>query len=223
MKTSINHKLFAGIVNLVFCILSEASAVTIHNASNDFGGSNPGGVWSYLYTSTSDPSSTLNLLDSYHSNGDLDIWSSLSAGDPPSVVKNISTGIIEGLQPGGIALHPGPANQNAVLRFTVPDTSDYDLSIQFFGGAAGDTDAYILLNGNTLSPLFYATTTNSSPLWENALSLISGDVIDIMVGSKGAYDSDTTPVHAVITAVPEPSSSALLIAAGVMFFAFRRR
>ena len=104
-----------------------------------------------------------------------------------------------GIAPGQVALHPGSGNQYSVLRFTAPMTGSYTIAAQFFVGDFGDTDANILLNGDTVTPVFFAATTNTNPSFNGSLSLNLGDTVDFVVGAKGSWSGDTTPVTITVT------------------------
>lgn len=145
----------------------------------------------------------------------------------PNFAKNISGGTVNGTPPGAIELHPGPNNEYSAIRFTVPTTGTYTINSQFFAGDTGDTDGTILLNNNTVTPLFFANTTTTNPSYSSSVPLNSGDTLDFLVGSKGSFFSDTTPltVNIQAAATPEPGSLAVLggIGASASLLALRRR
>ncbi len=180
------------------CAASTASATT-YDASADFSGvsnPNPNGAWSEGYTTTL--GSALVLHSQYTPNYSLNVnaWNSANA-----VVfeKNVGATTTFGIAPGQAALHPGSGNQYAVLRFTAPGAGSFTIAAQFFVGDTGDTDANILLNSNAGSPVFFATTTNTNPSYGGTLNLQAGDTVDFVVGSKGGFQFDTTPIAVSIT------------------------
>jgi hypothetical protein len=165
---------------------------------------NPNGEWSSGWTSTL--GSFFNLYPSM----------SISSGgvswyDPaivqlgaPAFWKNTAGYSQYGAQPGQVLLHPGPSNQFSVLRWTCPFASDYTVSVQFFVGDFGDTDAYVLKNN---ASVFGAGTTNTNPVFAQTLSLNTGDTIDFAVGSKGSFYGDNTPLNVTITTEGSPTGT----------------
>jgi len=186
------------------------------------------GPWTTGYETTA--GSSLVLYDVFADNGTIQNYHSsvvFSLGTP-TFEKNISGSSQITIPSGGIALHPGPNNEYSVIRFTVPTTNIYTINSQFFAGDGGDTDATVLLNNNTGSPLFFAGTTDTNPTYTQSIPLTAGDILDFLVGSKGSFFSDTTPLNLTITsasATPEPGSTALFCGLGVSgaVFALRRR
>ena len=211
-------------LSLMTCVVG---AQTTYNAAIDFGSSNPSGPWSYWYASSTNLTSNFTKLNSQGVTSDYVIWTnSESSVDYPAVWKNIGANTIFGVPANSIALHPGLGTTDelyAVLRFIAPSSGTYETSIQFFQGDLGETTALILYNNDLRNPLFSSPTTSSDPIYSNALSLQTGDIIDIMVGPQGFDWTDNTPVNAVLV-VPEPSTYALLLLSGVpSLWALKRR
>jgi hypothetical protein len=210
----------------LFAALSapQAAHAQTFDAAADYSiTNNPNGVWSAGFSSTLGGSLVLFNVNNGVTNG-INAWNStvVNAFGTPSYFKNLGASPANFLQPGQIALHPGPDNQNApfaVLRFTAPTTAQYNVVAQFFvgdtgGSTGGDTDANILLNSNAAAPVFFAATTNTNPLFNQTVTLAAGNTLDFIVGSKGDFTFDTTPLNVrltnVSTAAPEPSALALL-------------
>lgn len=174
---------------------------------------NPNGVWSAGYTDTLGSALNLYNINNGVTNG-LNLWNStvVNTASAPTFGRNLGGAMQFGIPPGQIMLHPGPQNQYSVLRFTAPVTTSYSLVGRFFSGDSGDTDATILLNSNTATPVFFAVTTGTNPTFNEALSLTAGNTVDFVVGSKGSFISDTTPliVQITVVAAPEPATVALL-------------
>ena len=211
-------------LGLMTCVVG---AQITYNAAIDFGSSNPSGPWSYWYASSTNLTSNFTKLNSQGVTSDYVIWTnSESPVDYTAVWKNTGAITIFGVPANSIALHPGLGTTDelyAVLRFIAPSSGTYDTSIQFFQGDFGETTALILYNNDLLNPLFSSPTTSSDPIYSNALSLQTGDIIDIMVGPQGFDWSDNTPVNAVLV-VPEPSTYALILLSGAAsLWALRRR
>jgi len=82
---------------------------------------------------------------------------------------------------------------------TAPSAGSFTVAAQFFQGGFRRYRRQILLNGNTAAPLFFAATTDTNPSYNATLTLQGGDTVDFVVGSKGNYSSDTTPIQLTIT------------------------
>ena len=174
---------------------------SLYDATADFSLSqNPNGPWTAGWTSTLGSAFNPFTTGAAASNG-FQVWNSPAIDTTGlSFAKNLGA-VQYGIPTGSLTLHPGPQNQYAVLRFTAPSTGTYDLSAQFFTGDSGDTDANILLNGNASSPLMYAVTTGGNPVFAKQITLNAGDTLDFVVGSKGSYFSDNTPINIRLTQV----------------------
>ena len=171
---------------------AEAVPVT-YDATKDFSATtNPNGVWTYGYETTGGAAfvpytATISTF-----------WVGNIGGDGTPVVGVNSRGYPAfGVDPGQLALHPGPSGQPAVLRWTAPAGIDPLISIagQFFAGDNGTMQVGIFLNNDWGTPLFQATDHGSFSL---SRSVSAGDTIDFAV--YGGYSSGSTPLDAVITA-----------------------
>lgn len=202
-----------------------AAEAVVYNAAVDFSltNGNPNGVWTYGYETT--PGSTLNLFNTTSTqnigNSTIQFWQSTVVQQslvPAVMKKTAGANAALGLPVGSIALHGGAGGQYAVLRFTAPTTAVYTVNAQFLSGDSGDTNALILLNNLAGVPLFSAVTTNTNPAYANALALTGGQTLEFLVGTKGNFFSDTTPLNLTISApdsvtVPEAGTFALVLPA----------
>lgn len=208
---------------------SSAFGATIYDAAADFSPtSNPNGVWSYGSSTTLGSAFILGTTSGNTSG--IDYWINDWFSAAPSVTHNgtgsaITVAFIT-WGPGQLGFHPGPSSEYAIVRFTAPDTSLYDLASSFSGldSTISGTDVYVLLNS---ASIFDGTVTSfgSGPSFATQLSLAAGDTVDFVVGDlDGNHFNDTTGLSATLTAVPEPSSLAL-VATGVLgaVVAARRR
>lgn len=189
-------------------------ADVIYDAADDYSDTNnPNGVWSSGYTTGL--GTTLNLFDTSTTyGGPINVWTKsghVDIGGTPAFLKNYGVPV-PGAGTDEVSLHPSQFGDYAVLRFTAPVTGEYTLLSQFFEGNTGETDAYVLLNEDTVSPLLYAPQTSVNPSYNTVLNLTAGDTLDFVVGALGNFDSDLTPLEVQITlsAVPEPTSMALV-------------
>src|ERR1700757_2245008 len=151
----------------------NALAQTSFNAAGDFSPtSNPNGAWGYGWSASR--VSTFNLLPTSTKlyvglpgvplNPPIaDVWTGAPSGDiAPSVFHNPATFVdTHGAYPfgccapypvGGLGFHPGPNGENAIVRWTAPNTGLYKIQSTFsgldYGGQVGTTtDVAVLQNG----------------------------------------------------------------------------
>lgn len=213
------------------CCLSTAStarADTIYDLAADFSiANNPAGQWSYGYTSTFGGEPTLYPTTSGPQAG-LEAWDRGQSfpNNYPRVVRNNSAlplfwGTNVALLPGQVGSHPGPQGEFSVIRFLVPTTGTYHYSIQFFGqDNLTSTSTDILFPGSpSISQDINGTGVGT--LRTGDVSLTAGQVIDLIVGSRGGNTGDTVAINATFTLVPSPAAAGLLALAGLT--ASRRR
>lgn len=217
----------AFILTMILSADSAGKAADVYDASTDYSiDSNPNGVWSSGYLSTL--SSQFVLFDQKRFVQDnVHIWvsSEVQLLDDPAFGKNSSSSPVNGINPNQVFLHPGPNGEYSVLRFISPSTGFFFLEVQFFEGDIGGTDGYVILNGDSADPVYYAPSTSGNPKFDDALYLLAGDTVDIAVGSLGDFYFDTTPINVSFTeqAVPEPQPIILALVAAGGFAVFARR
>jgi hypothetical protein len=205
----------------------------VYDAALDFSlNSNPNGVWSYGYSATLGGAFVLDdttVQDSYG----LYIWRNASQ-DPngpnfafnPTATTITITGPTDLMvwNPYQLSMDPGSGGQYCVLRFTPPESSEYQIqgafsSVDKYFGAK--TDVHLLLNGvSFFDRVVYGI--DSVTCFDQTLQLNAGDVLDFAVGiGDEGWGWDTTGLCATITPVPEPTALSLL-AAG-LWLVYRRR
>ncbi len=201
---------------------------------------NPNGVWSYGWSHTLG-SAFIPDTDFVLSSG-LSAWlGDQSADGTPGIAYNgtgspISIpGTIVTYPTGGLAEHPGPAGQDALLRFTAPSSGNYSIAGNFsgFDRAPTTTDVHVLVDGvSEFDGNVGGYGPSSAVPFLIDLPLKTGDIIDfaVGVGSDGSNHNDTTGLAATITefgtgTTPEPASLTLLGigAVGALGYAWRRR
>jgi hypothetical protein len=210
---------------LALSLTALAHAQT-YDATTDFSitQGNANGAWSYGFSSTLGGALTLfDVTDSFPS------WkhSVVQSLGAPTIGRNDTGGDIYGIPMGFLDLHPG-STEYTVLRFTAPSTASYSLLAQCFIGDIGDTEMFVVHNNNTVTPLFFAATTDTNPTFSTSLSLTLGDTVDLVVGKKADFFFDSTP--AVFTLIgsagasaPEPGTIGLFTVGGLVWIVRRRR
>jgi hypothetical protein len=192
-------------------VLNSSYAATTWDATNDFTASttsNPNGVWSYGY----DPASTAGYQFKAFNKFSNANWtdSQYQSSGTPAFGKNLSGATVSGVQPGQITLHPGPVPNGdaAILRFTAPISSLYNVSAKFFSGDSSETDAWIVTNGNFTSPLISLGVTSANPSHTiTSLQLAAGETLDFVVGNHGSYTFDNTPLTVQIALASQPAAT----------------
>lgn len=161
---------------------------------------NPNGAWTYGYTLSPQASQGAPfVVYPAVSNGDPEIpsWydpANVSLG-APAAWRNDSAAINTGVQPGEFAMHPGSNGEYAVARWTAPAAGSYAVSLQFKAGDTGETENLLVHNGTVL-----VTDDSTEAVHDLVVTLAAGDRLDAVVGSKGDFHFDTTPVHLTIRA-----------------------
>lgn len=175
--------------------------------NNGLPGTNPSGVWSYGFETTL--GANFQLLtqpvqpDQYNPNLDIKGWMG-NVGDP-GIYHNVNVQPWDNgaynypypitIPPRGVFLAPGSSCKFATLRFTAPYAGRYKINGQFDGldgwsvnGLEQNVKVYILVNSNTVSPLYGGTvhtvagqkTASFTPKTTAALAV--GDTVDFIVG-----------------------------------------
>jgi hypothetical protein len=189
---------------------NAAAQVTSWDAAGDFSAvSNPNGPWSYGWSATRGSGFNLDTLTTNIIG--VDAWNYSSTQVEPDVFHNGTSTIIApaGTNPipaGGLAFHPGPSGQNAIVRWTAPSTGSYTVAATFTGrdNARGTTtDVAVLSNGVTIwsGEVDGYLAMQSYPA--SVLTLNAGETIDFTVGfgTDGNYSYDSTGLSANISLI----------------------
>lgn len=224
MKKSV---VLALVVSLVLTGL--AAADWDFNADFSAVGTNPNGDWTYgmipdfteitLGYSVTTLDTSMNVGPDSQNN-----WWTMTGADYliPAVYHNYAYLPDLYANPVGMtALHSGciPGGSEywyaGVARLTVP--ADFDqpavtINGTFFAGNIGATSNLVVLNGSSPagSVLLSDYNTYGDTLIDLTVNVSPGDTIDFIVGTAGDWSSDTTPLEAVIVAIPEPVTIMLL-------------
>ena len=210
-----------------------AEAQADYIAASDFSASaNPNGVWSYGQEYTLGGSPSLYMVNG-NTDG-IDYWEGTDVGTlyPPLVMHNGTSQAITlsslTLQPGQLAFHPGPDGEYSVIRFTNPVAGTYALTSTFTGIDDGptSTDVHVLLDGVSL----FSDLVNDYGVahsFSSNVTMNAGDILDFGVGygTNGNFTGDSTGIAVQISPVSEPTSTVLLLGAGLCgaFYVKRRR
>jgi hypothetical protein len=184
--------------------------------------------WSYGYSNapigaTITPFTTSNYYD------DANAFGFRVASDyTPGVFKtNRDNWPYAGAAVGTFAMHSGEttATEFAVLRFTAPTAGLYNLDVKWFAGDSKNVSIFVNQNGLTLASALN-TLDGGSFAPSGTINLAANDYFEIRVGKgNDGHSFDTTPVEMTVTAVPEPSSIAVVsgLVAGLSVLSRRRR
>jgi len=210
-----NTLLIPAVVGLV-SFSSLASAV-VYDAAADFStGSNPNGVWSYGYES----SSTFTLFNTVGNTAGLIDYQKDAGIDSLGVYKNIAGSTTNygtvSLDAYELVQHPGNSAERSIVRFTAQTAGTYSVSVAYKGvDWVGPTSSDASLNVNGVSQFagnvngFGATSLIG---YTSTFVLAAGDTIDSSVGfgGNGNYYYDSTGVSFRVESVPEPMTMAAL-------------
>ena len=228
--------------------VGAANAGAVYDAAGDFSiSANPNGTWSY----GEGTGSTITSLFTHNSNNpvqaiplpagsNVQYWQSSAPNSlVPIVGENYgstTTCCSSVLIPTGVLwVHPGLAS-DVIVQWTAPTAGTYDLSSSFAlldkspSGIIGEVfeNNSVLFSQTITGPAANLSAQTYGPavsFAQNDLVLHAGDTLSFVVNNDGSYFNDSTALTATITAVPEPSTWALVILgfAGIGFMTYRRK
>lgn len=162
---------------------------------------NPNGAWTYGYfprdPTSADAGTFIVFSEAAQVSSGEGSWHdpTNSVLGAPAAWRNDKATTSNGVATGEFALHPGPAGEYAIARWTAPAAGTYAVSVQFKTGDVGDTNGLLVKNGVAL---FTEDTTTTDAVHDLDVTLAAGEFLDIAVGNKGNFDYDSTPVHVSI-------------------------
>jgi len=176
----------------------------------DFSASeNPRGVWSYGYQASDGSNFSPYTKNDFPSYEDLLLrWSSGSSPEP--MVAYNPTGedlsyLTINHPPNVLNLHPGPAGQKSVVRWTAPFSGMVTIQGGFQGIDTHGTTTDVAVVHNSSTTLFSRNingynTSGSSATFKISRSVAAGDTIDFSVGygSNRNYYNDSTGLSATM-------------------------
>lgn len=181
---------------------------------------NPNGAWSYGW---SDGDNGFRLFGANTLGTCGPIWRVQPyETEDPIIWMNTSGETAGGAAPGQVSLHPGKYGVPSVARWTAPAGVEGMAHVQgqFFAGDTGSLIVSIWTNGMTTGQVAIWDEWDAGTFDLN-IPVSPGKTIDFAVYSGYIYG--TTPLDARITALPEPSSVALLGGGATVVFAAARR
>ena len=163
------------------------------------------GVWSYGYQASSGSGFTLYTIHSNPWGPDFDQWS--LDGNPPHVTYNRkgATATFSTItQPADVLnLHPGPAGQKSVVRWTAPFSGTVRIEGRFQGIDTHGTTTDVAIVHNSTETLFNSSVNGygAKVPFSITRSVSAGDTIDFSVGygSNANYFNDSTGLSVSIT------------------------
>jgi PEP-CTERM motif len=228
--------LAAGLMFTLSIATSGQARATIYDPAAAFeagwtAASNPNDVWSYGYSSTlSGPVTLYDAQTIGNDSSNEQFWISSAINccvASPAVGFNNGPAFDDGNVAAGAnqMILVGSARLNLItdLVFTAPTSGQYAVTGSFIGDQRGiNVGVAVLSNGNSL---FSSSVTSFGQIvpFNTSLTLNQGDTIEFAVIQ--GLGSQNTGLDVSISAVPEPSTWAMLLLgfAGVGFVAYRRK
>lgn len=180
------------------------------DAARDFlaGGTNPSKTWSYGYQTAL--GGALTLFDERLSDSQTQTIRHNFAGGTPAIWKNIGstnytccTSLV--LQPGTLAIHPGPA-QLSVLRWTAPAGGTYQVDVTISQITNATTDVWVFKGA---VQLFNGSHSGNTLTYSSAVDVTAGQAIDVAVSNRdGNYSNDNTGIDVKIRPSDLPPDTA---------------
>ena len=137
---------------------------------------------------------------------------------PLLVYNNTGVSVVSGglnIPPATLLLHPGPAGENSVIRFTAPVAGNFLVQGRFYGVDNTTTDVSILLNSTTTLLSGNITERNLGVPFTFVKALNAGDKLDFSVGfGNGNNSGDSTGMQLIITQAGDTSTSATFSSPG---------
>lgn len=195
-------------------VASRAAEAQSYNAAQQFSGAtDPNGVWSYGWEASRGAPFNLDTIFTVDASG-LGSWH--GALHPPYVGFNANpTPASEyewSVPPDQMVFYPGPDGENAVLRWTAPDSGVVDVKTVFIGlDPTGPTSTdFAVLHGATTLLSGAIDSYDKPSSHSETIQVSAGDTIDVMVGygKDHSNTADATEVQATIsyTTLPHVSS-----------------
>jgi hypothetical protein len=190
------------------------------DAKSDFStANNPSGAWTFGQSATL--GSTFTRFPTIIKRGAIDYWATSAAAPDPAAGRNPDkfpqTLNDIAFLPHQFVLHPGPAGQYAIARWTAPSAGKFLLQSIFAGlGSVSTTDVHIQQNGVSLfDDAINGRGKRAS--YTSIVTVAAEDTIDFAAGygADKAYNSDTTSLDAQLRALTQTDSTNLTASAAI--------
>ena len=199
-----------------FGFTSLVSAATTWNATDEFSiaNGNPNDVWTYGYMD-----SGWTAFTAYTQNNGTDGW--YVSGIDSWIWLNNRGSEQYGVPEGWLALSPGTGGEDPVLRWTAPEDVSglVQVSGQFLAGDSASMNVAIF-QGSVRTPENTLWSGTDFGSFDFDVNVSPGDTLNFTI--DGPFSYGNTPISATIQAVPEPTTTALLIGEGTLALAFAR-
>jgi len=223
---------------ILFLAVLLLSATTLYatswDAAGDYlagwqAGQNPNGAWSYGWSTTPGSGLTLYTVNANNVGGypQFDSWNDPNNFIYYTPVIYLNTGgevndnQLHHLPAGALVIHGGGTAASCGVDgacfsetiWTAPTSGLFDLSATFTGRQYtmnGLVEIILTSNGNSTTLLSGTVLDQTSQSLAQEISLSAGDTLTFAAKSNVGLAADTTQLDAMITAVPEPSTLALL-------------
>lgn len=163
---------------------------------------NPNGAWRYGLATTLGGAFIpydLTGIDDY--GGGIDFW---YRSDNASEDLNPHVGLYDNptTLPDGVLLHPGPAGQNSIVRWTAPATGLYNIQGSFVSTDSGSKRVQVRINNSIRVD---NTIAGSVTAYFNVITVLltANTTVDFIVDPNGGNQNDGTGLRAAVIAVSD--------------------
>jgi hypothetical protein len=220
---------------------ASASAATVYDVVNDFSTTSAVGTWSY---GTGVTGTSFTALPDFHATCEgasgISCWQVSSPVDRvPLIAKNLTGHTVNiyntVTQPTDVLnVHPGPST-DAIVQFIAPTSSFYTISSFFQTLDVNPSGVVVDVFKNStqlLSQVLQGQPASNTAgggivTFDDRIYLAAGDKLSFGVNNDGSYYNDSTGLSATISAVPEPTTWAMMLvglgAMGVSLRSARRK
>ena len=161
---------------------------------------NPFGDWSLGYSTGADGAGFTAFSGYAEFDASVDFWAVGGSGEP-RVYRNHTavdwTYASVTFAASSIILHPGPAGEYAVLRWTAPASTRCEVDVSFDGRDSTSTAVAAYVAGALLTAGDVSGFGSTLPV-RGSFSVDAGDTVDFTVGPNGNYNFDSTGLEGTL-------------------------
>jgi hypothetical protein len=208
-------RVFGVLVLLAIGLAAPAFATEWDPAAQFSATENPNDPWTYGWVAAADFGAggyPLNLFDTIRVWDSLNHWG-VPGGTEPAVLYNPTDDVHffgNAVPPHTMALHPGPGDEKAIIRWTAPVSGLFKVTGSFFTDGGPSVDVHVMHNGVSIfdGEIFFDPGTDP---FDDLVPADACDTLDFVVGFGGnGFASDCTNLSVTIELIPEPGSVAAL-------------